>query len=181
VSHFLFLFLKTGYFLYLLFKCYSFFQLPPGHPLSHPMFHCFCESVYPPPTHSHLPAHKLPYTEALRFHRTKTLSSYWHPTRPFSATDSVYSLVGDLLPGNSGGSGCLILLLFLWGCKPLQLFSPFSNTSIGPPCSGQWLAVRIHLCISQVLAEPLGRKICQVPVSKHFFASTIVSVFGDCI
>jgi hypothetical protein len=36
----------------------------------------------------------------------------------------VYSLVGSLVPGNSGGSGWLILLLFLWGCKPIQLLQP---------------------------------------------------------
>ena len=32
----------------------------------------------------------------------------------------VYSLVGDLVPGNSGRSGCLILF-FLWGFKSLKL------------------------------------------------------------
>ena len=32
----------------------------------------------------------------------------------------VSSLVGGLFPGSSGGSGWLILLFFLWGCKPLQ-------------------------------------------------------------
>jgi hypothetical protein len=34
----------------------------------------------------------------------------------------VYSLVGDLDPGSSGW---LILLFFLWGCKPLQLLQSF--------------------------------------------------------
>jgi hypothetical protein len=29
----------------------------------------------------------------------------------------VYSLVGSLVPGNSGGSGWMRLLFFLWGCK----------------------------------------------------------------
>jgi hypothetical protein len=34
----------------------------------------------------------------------------------------VYSLVGGLVPGDfRTGSGWLILLFFLWGCKPLQL------------------------------------------------------------
>jgi hypothetical protein len=33
----------------------------------------------------------------------------------------VYSLVGGLVSGSSGGSGWLILLFFLWGCKPFQL------------------------------------------------------------
>jgi hypothetical protein len=31
----------------------------------------------------------------------------------------VYSLVGSLAPGNSGGTGWFILLFLLWGCKPL--------------------------------------------------------------
>jgi hypothetical protein len=31
----------------------------------------------------------------------------------------VYSLFGGLVPGNSGGSAWLILLVFLWNCKPL--------------------------------------------------------------
>jgi hypothetical protein len=43
------------------------------------------------------------------------------------------------------------------------------------------MAVSIHFCICQVLAEPLRRQLYQVPVSKHLLASTIVSGFGDCI
>ena len=35
---------------------------------------------------------------------------------------NVYSLVGGL---ELGSSGWLILLFFLWGCKPLQLFQSF--------------------------------------------------------
>jgi hypothetical protein len=42
----------------------------------------------------------------------------------------VYSLVGGLVPGNSGGFGWLMLLFFLWGCKPIQLLLSF-NSSIG--------------------------------------------------
>ena len=33
----------------------------------------------------------------------------------------VYSLVGGLVRGNSGGASWFILLFLLWGCKPLQL------------------------------------------------------------
>jgi hypothetical protein len=33
----------------------------------------------------------------------------------------VYSMIGGLVPGSFGRSGWLILLFFLWGCKPLQL------------------------------------------------------------
>jgi hypothetical protein len=37
----------------------------------------------------------------------------------------VYSLVGVLVPGSSAGNGLLILLFFLWGCKPLKLLQFF--------------------------------------------------------
>jgi hypothetical protein len=37
----------------------------------------------------------------------------------------VYSLVGDLVPGSSGGTGWFLLLFLLWGCKPLQLLGSF--------------------------------------------------------
>jgi hypothetical protein len=47
----------------------------------------------------------------------------------------------------------------IWGCKPLQLFLPFSNSSIGTQCSVQWLAVSIHFCICQALADPPRRQI----------------------
>jgi hypothetical protein len=47
-------------------------------------------------------------------------------------------------------------------------------------CSVQWMAVSIHFCICQALAEPLRREIYQAPLSKHLLASTTVSGFGDC-
>jgi hypothetical protein len=37
----------------------------------------------------------------------------------------VYSFVGGLVPGSSGGSGWLILLFVLCGCKPLQFLQSF--------------------------------------------------------
>jgi hypothetical protein len=37
----------------------------------------------------------------------------------------VYSLVDSLVPGSFEGSGWLILLFFLWGCKPLQFLQSF--------------------------------------------------------
>jgi hypothetical protein len=41
-------------------------------------------------------------------------------------------LIGDLVPGSSGAggggsSGCLTLLFFLWGCKPLQHLKSFPS------------------------------------------------------
>jgi hypothetical protein len=55
----------------------------------------------------------------------------------------LYSVVGSLVPGSSGGSGWLILLFFLWGCKPLSSFSPCPNSSIGVPRTQSygWLCV----------------------------------------
>ena len=54
----------------------------------------------------------------------------------------------------------------------LALTSP-----LGSLCSVQCLAVYIHLCIDQALAEPLRRQLYWAPVSKHFLASAIVSTF----
>jgi hypothetical protein len=48
---------------------------------------------------------------------------------------------------------------------------------LGTPCSVQWLAESIHLCICQALTEPLRRQLYQAPVSKQLLASTIVSGF----
>jgi hypothetical protein len=39
----------------------------------------------------------------------------------------VYPLVGGLVIGNSGGSGWLILMFFLWGCKFLQFLKSSPN------------------------------------------------------
>jgi hypothetical protein len=50
--------------------------------------------------------------------------------------------------------------------------------SLGTLCFVQWVAVNIHFCICQALAEPLRRDLYQAPVSKLLLASTIVSGFG---
>ena len=41
------------------------------------------------------------------------------------------------------------------------------------------MAVNIHLCICQALAEPLRRQLYQVPVSMQLLKSMIESGFGD--
>ena len=46
---------------------------------------------------------------------------------------------------------------------------------LGTLCSVQWMAVSIHFCICQALAEPLRRQLYQAPVSKLLLASAIVS------
>jgi hypothetical protein len=63
----------------------------------------------------------------------------------------LYSLVGGLVPGSSGGSGYLIMLFFLWGYNRLQLLHSF-------PHLFNWLAVSIYYCICQALAQPLRRQ-----------------------
>jgi hypothetical protein len=79
-------------------------------------------------------------------------------------------------------SGWLVLLFFIWSCKPFQLLSVlFLTPPLGIPSSVQWLTASIQLCICKALAGPLRRQLYWAPFSKHFLTSTIVSVFGDCI
>jgi hypothetical protein len=59
----------------------------------------------------------------------------------------VYSLVGGLVPGSSGVSCWLILLFFLWGCKPFKLLSPLSISSIGVPVLSPGFE-HLTLCLS---------------------------------
>ena len=49
---------------------------------------------------------------------------------------------------------------------------------LGTSGSVKWLALTIHLCICQALAEPFRRQLYQAAVSQHFLVSTIVSGFG---
>jgi hypothetical protein len=82
----------------------------------------------------------------------------------------VQSLVGCLVPLSSGG-GRLQLgdIVFL----PMRLQSPSApsvpplTTPLGSPCPVWWLAVSIHICIGQALAEPLRRQLYQAPVRHH--------------
>jgi hypothetical protein len=90
----------------------------------------------------------------------------------------VYSLVGGLVWG---------YLLVHIAVPPMGLQTPLAPwvlslaPSLGNLCSVQWMAVSIHFCICQALAEPLRRQLYQAPVSKHLLVSTIESGFGDCI
>jgi hypothetical protein len=104
--------------------------LPKKPPITSP-FPCFYEGV-PPPTH-------LPIHPCIPQHRGIELSQDQGPLLPLMLDKAilyyicawsheslhVYSLVGGLVPGNSGGSGWLTLLFFLWACKPLQLLQSF--------------------------------------------------------
>jgi hypothetical protein len=88
----------------------------------------------------------------------------------------VYSFVDGLVPGRSWGTSWLILLQS--GSTPLDLsLTPL----LGTPCSVQWLAVSIHLCICNALEGSLRRQPYQAPFSMHFLASTIVAGFGNWI
>ena len=91
----------------------------------------------------------------------------------------MYSLVGGLVPGSSGGSVIVVLLTRLQTSSAPLVPSP--TPPLGSLCSVQWMTVSIHLCICQALAEPLQRQLSQAPVSNHLLASTILSGFGDCI
>ena len=68
---------------------------------------------------------------------------------------------------------------------PMELQTPSApsvhSPPLGTPWSVQWMAASIYLCIGQALAEPLRRQPYQAPVSMHFLASTIVSMFDDCV
>jgi hypothetical protein len=94
----------------------------------------------------------------------------------------VYSLVGGLVCWSFWETGWLILLFFLWGCKPLQLLQSFPLTPpLRSPCSVQWLATCVHICIGQALVEPPRGQLYQAPVSKRFLASAKVPEFGVCM
>jgi hypothetical protein len=75
----------------------------------------------------------------------------------------VYSLVGSLVPGSSGGGGVwLVDILLPMGFQTPSGPSVLSLTPpLGTPCSVQWLAMSIRIC---TLAEPLKGQICQAPV-----------------
>ena len=167
-----------GYFIYLHFKCCppSWFPLC-KYPITSPL-PCLYEGA-PPLTHpllshrSSIPLHwgvKPPQDQGppLPSMSDKAILCYigsWS-----HESFHVYCLVGGLVPGSSGCSGWLILLQSPSPPSVLPL-----TPSLGSPYSVGWLVVSIHLCIDQVLAEPLRGQLYQAAVSKSFLASAIVS------
>jgi hypothetical protein len=178
------------YFLYLHMKCYPLSQFPPAwNSLSYHPSICFYEIV-PPPTHPPTPT-----------------SPPWHsPTLGYQAFTETRS--SPSIDAQEGHPLLLMWLepwvppcvLFGWWFSPWELLGVWlveivvlpmglqtpsapSVLSLTPPlrtpCSVQWLAAIICLCICQNLAKPLRRQLYQAPVSKHLLVSTIVSVFGD--
>jgi hypothetical protein len=94
----------------------------------------------------------------------------------------VFSLVGGLVPGSSGGYWLVHIVVPPMGLQtPSAPWVPSLAPSLGTLSSVQWKAVSIHFCVCQALSEPLRRQLYQAPVSKLLLASTIVSGFGGCL
>jgi hypothetical protein len=141
-----------------------------------------------PPTHPFLsPCPGILLTGASSLHRASSLSNAWqgHPLlhvqlEPwvppcilfgwwFSPWELWVALVGRYYRSS-------------YGVENPSASSVLSLTPpLGTPCSVQWLAASIPICIGQALTEPLRRQLCQAPVSKHFLASTKGSEFRVCI
>ena len=113
-----------------------------------PGFHSEKPPTPSPPPPAHQPTHLLhPPRPGIPLHLENKPSQNQGPLFPLMSNKvilyyicnwshgplHVYSLAGGLVSGSSGGSIWLILLFFLWGCKPFSSFSPFSNSSIGDP------------------------------------------------
>jgi hypothetical protein len=126
------LFLSYTFLLVILFIYISIVIPLPHFPSENPHptpFLCFYEGASPP-THSHLTTLAFPCLghwvsqdkgTPLPFIPDKAILCYIR--RWSHGPLHVYSLVGGLVLGALGGgvSGWLILLFFIWGCKPLQL------------------------------------------------------------
>jgi hypothetical protein len=97
----------------------------PGNPLSHPLLLWGCSSTHPP-TPTSLPSIPLHWDiyQAFIGPRTSPPIDAWQD-HPLLHMQLEYSFVDGLVPRSSRGSGWLILLFFLWGCKPLQLLQSF--------------------------------------------------------
>jgi len=91
----------------------------------------------------------------------------------------MFSLFGGLAPGSYGGVWLIDIFVFPMVLQTPSAPSVFSVTSpLWSPCSVQWLAATILICISRALTEPLRRYPYLAPVSKQFLASAIVAGFG---
>jgi hypothetical protein len=130
----LFFFFFLVYFLYLHFKCYPLSWFPTTeNQLSHLSPTAFMRVFPHPPIYPHLPACPgIPLQWGIKPSQdqgsllpllsNKAILCYisWWSHEFFH----VCSLAGGLHPGSSRGSG-LLILLFLWGCKSLQLLQSF--------------------------------------------------------
>ena len=91
----------------------------------------------------------------------------------------MFSLIGGLVPGSSGLVHIVVPHMGLQTLSVLWVLS--LAPKFGTMYSKQWMAVSMHFCIFQALAEPLMRKLYQAPVSKLLLGSTIVWWFGGCL
>jgi hypothetical protein len=119
-------------------------------------------------------------------HSTKGLSSHWCPTRlhmwlvPW--VPPCVLLGWWFSPWELGGLWVVHIVVLSMGLQTPSAPSVLSLTPpLGTPCSVQWLAESILICIGHALAQPLRRQLYQAPVSMHFLASTIVSGFRNLI
>jgi len=114
---------------------------PSRHPLSHPPAPASMRVLPHPPT---LPPPPLPWQPPTLGHQAfpgprASLPIDVRQGHPLLHTGRrhglphVYSLVGGLVPGSSGGSGWLMMLFFLWVANPFSSYSPFSNSSVLSP------------------------------------------------
>jgi hypothetical protein len=139
---------------------YPIFLLPPS---PFPLWRCSF-------THSHLTALASPPPQDQGF------SSHWCLARPSSAT----YLAGAMDFGWWFSPWELWVVLLVDIVLPMGLQSPSAPSvlplgfQLGSGGSVWWLAVRVWICIGQMLVEPLREQPFQVPVSKYFLASAIV-------
>ena len=92
----------------------------------------------------------------------------------------MYFLDGGLVSESYGRFWLVDIIVPPMGLQTPSDSSAFSLTPpLGTLCSVQCLAVSIHLCTCQALADTLRRQLYQTPVSKHFLASLIVPGFGN--
>ena len=140
-----------------------------------------------PCTHSNLP------TLPLHRHRVFTRPRAYPPIVVRQGHPLLYMLLEPWVPP------CLLLGWWfspwdLWGIwlvdivvLPMGLQTPSAPSvcslipPLGTPCSVQWLADSICLCICETPDEPLSRQPYQASISKHFPASAVESRFGNCI
>jgi hypothetical protein len=185
----LFSFLLAVFFIYIS-NVFSFPGLSFGTPLSHLSSPCLLYEGASSHTYSLPPScPSIPLHWGIKHLRPKGCSSHWCPTRPSSTTyaaremgPSMYTLwfviqsLGALgvWPGDTVASPM--------GPQPPSAPSiPSQIPLLGTECSVQRLAVSIHLCIFQALAEPIRRQPYQASISKHLLACTIASRFVDYI
>jgi hypothetical protein len=109
------------------------FQFPLPKPLSCPVSPCLYEGAPPPTNPVQSPCPGIPLHWAIEpsqdhgplfpLMTDKVILCYIYDWSHRSL--HVYSLVGCFVPGSLGVSSWLILLFFLWRCKPLQLLQSF--------------------------------------------------------